>query len=117
MAESGFADAMASAGIASPPDNIEQVESALSFISSEERDTWIQIGMAVKSGLGDAGFDLWDSWSQNAESYNQRDAESAWRSFDTDGGITVKTLFHQAKENGWSWTGPSRSPEEIARQE
>ena len=34
----------------------------------------VRMGMAVKSELGDAGFGLWNEWSQTDETYNERDA-------------------------------------------
>ena len=38
------------------------------------------MGMAVKSELGEDGFDLWDEWSQGDESYREATAKAAWRS-------------------------------------
>jgi putative DNA primase/helicase len=37
-----------------------EIEQALSSIPSHDREVWIQIGMAIKAELGDAGFDIWD---------------------------------------------------------
>lgn len=96
--------------------NIEQIESALSHIDSDDRDTWVQVGMAIQSELGDFGFCLWDSWSQRAESYNSRDAESTWKSFTPSGGVNVGSLFHLAKQYGWVWSGTALPQEEIAKQ-
>lgn len=77
------------------------VESALPFIPPDDRAVWVEVGMAIRDGLGDGGFDLWDTWSQSAESYNAADARSAWRSFKPGGGIGLGSLFHKAKGLGW----------------
>ncbi len=77
------------------------IREALDFIPADERDLWVRIGMAIKSELGESGFGLWDAWSQQASSYNSRDARDVWKSVRADGPITVGTLFHEAKARGW----------------
>ncbi len=79
----------------------QRISSALHFIDPSQRDTWVQMGMAVKSELGDTGFDLWENWSRNAESFNDHDARDVWKSIRAEGKVTVGTLFHEAKANGW----------------
>lgn len=96
--------------------SIDQIDSALSYVPSDDRTIWIQIGMAIHSELGDTGFLLWDQWSRSAGSYNQRDAESAWKSFTHGAGVTVGTLFHLAKQYGWCWSGSALSQVEITKQ-
>ena len=77
-----------------------RIESALAFIPASDRDVWLNMAMAVKHELGDAGFSLWDEWSQSATNYNAASAKSVWKSCKGTG-ITVGTLFHEAKLNGW----------------
>ena len=94
----------------------DRIFTALSFISPDDRDTWIRIGMAIKTELSETGFDLWDGWSQQSSSYDPKDAKACWKSFRSDGRVTVGTLFHVAKENGWIDDGKHQksTPEEIA---
>ena len=94
----------------------ERIRAALSCIPADNRDTWLRMGMAVKSELGDAGFDVWDGWSQQADSYNAHDARSTWKSIGGNGKVTAGTLFHEAKANGWRDDGTQRTPtpDEIA---
>ena len=80
---------------------MDRINDALSFIPADDRNLWLRIGMAVKSELGESGFDLWDSWSKQADSYHAADALSVWKSIQPDGGISLGTLFHEAKNNGW----------------
>lgn len=78
-----------------------RIMSALSHIPADDRETWLKMGMAIKSVLSEDGFDIWNAWSQGADSYKERDALAVWRSIDASGGIGIGTLFHQAKANGW----------------
>ena len=34
-------------------------------------------------------------------SFNARDARDVWKSISQSGGVTIGTLFHEAKANGW----------------
>ena len=74
------------------------------------------MGMAIKSEVGDAGFDIWDAWSQQEDSYDPRDARDVWKSIRGNGKVTAGTLFHEAKANGWRDDGtcPKPTPEELA---
>lgn len=83
--------------------------SALNSIPADDRDTWLKVGMAIKSELGDAGFSLWDEWSQTASNYSENAAREVWRSF-KDGNINIATLFHLAKESGWNFKSKVQAP-------
>ncbi len=72
----------------------------LSFVDAHDRETWVRMAMAVKAELGNDGFGIWDSWSQTADNYDARAARDVWRSI-KDGPITIGTLVHMARENGW----------------
>jgi hypothetical protein len=78
-----------------------EIEQALASIPAHDRDTWIQCGMAIKVALGDAGFDIWDRWSQTAENYQERDARDVWKSFHGTG-VGLGTLFYHARMSGWN---------------
>ena len=94
-----------------------RIEDALRVIPAEDRETWIRIGMAIKSELGGEGFKLWDEWSQASESYRERDSKCVWRSFSVNGGITIGTLYALAKQHGWKPTQryAPPSPEKLER--
>jgi len=81
---------------------IDKYRSALSFIDPTNRDTWVKCGMAVKSGLGESGFQIWDSWSRGADNYNRSSALSVWKSIKRSSGITESTLFKFALDAGWN---------------
>lgn len=77
-----------------------RIQSALSFVPPEQRETWLQMAMAIKSEIGDDGFDLWDEWSSAASNYSANAARAVWKSC-RGGGITIGSLFHEAKQHGW----------------
>lgn len=80
------------------------IREALAYIDPWDRETWYRVGMAVKDELGDAGFDLWDEWSQQADNYKAADARTVWRSFRSSG-ITIATLYRFARDNGYRGEG------------
>jgi len=95
----------------------DRIQSALSYIPADDRELWVSLAMAIKSEVGDDGFHAWDSWSQTASNYNAAAARSVWKSC-KGRGITIGTLFHEAKANGWvdNEKHVRASPEQIAAQ-
>lgn len=81
--------------------DFDRIRAALSFICPDDRDVWVKMGMAVKAELGADGFDLWDTWSQQAASYQPAAAKSVWKSFAAGGKVSVGSLFHAARLAGW----------------
>lgn len=81
--------------------DIEEIKEALQYIDPSRLDysEWLQVGMALK----DAGAtcDIWDSWSKrDSARYVQGETWNKWVSFQ-DSGITEKTLFKMAVDNGY----------------
>jgi len=83
-----------------PPDR-EGVSDALRHIPPDDRDLWVRKAMAIKSEFGESGLPIWLEWSRPSESFNERDALATWKSIRPEGGITIATLFHEAKKYGW----------------
>ena len=100
-------------------DMSNRIREALQFIPASDRDTWVKMGMAIKSEVGDAGFDLWEGWSQQADTFNAKDARDVWKSIRINGKVTAGTLFHEAKANGWRDDGTHQkpTPEELAERQ
>jgi hypothetical protein len=96
-------------------DDVQRIHDALYSINADDRDVWLQCGMAIKDHFGDSGCSLWDEWSRQSKKYDERDQERTWRSFRRNG-ITIATVFHHAKSAGWkdahhkaSGRGPSQN--------
>lgn len=80
------------------------IRDMLSHISPDApHDEWLSIGMAIHETTGGAGLDLWDEWSSNSDKYpGVETIEKRWHSFGKSANpITIGTLIHHAKENGW----------------
>lgn len=96
---------------------IEVAEQALQHIRPDDRDTWVTMAMAIKSEFGEAGFDLWDRWSQGADSYRERDARDVWKSIKPGGKVTIGTLIHAAQAAGFTFEQPELTEEQKAEQQ
>ncbi len=89
--------------------NLQQATSALAHISSQDRDTWVRHGMALKSEFGEDARDAWMDWSGESANFNESSARSVWRSFKGHG-ITIASLYKEARQNGWRDDG-CRTPD------
>ena len=78
----------------------ERIRSALHFISSDDREVWLMAAMAIKSEMGESGFDMWDSWSAMSDKYKASAARAVWKSC-RGSGVTMGSLIHEAKAAGW----------------
>jgi P4 family phage/plasmid primase-like protien len=94
--------------------DIDVVKQALSHIDPSERDTWRDIGFALKHHFHDdeeTGFTLWDAWSSGEygsddtpigyTAETQRSQWSGFRAVREGAQITAGTLFHMALRGGW----------------
>ncbi|WP_444904204.1 PriCT-2 domain-containing protein [Microbulbifer sp. CnH-101-E] len=95
---------------------MDDVRRALTFVLDYAvRDSWVEMGMAIKAEFGDSAFDIWDEWSQQADNYCPGAAKSTWKSFKRSaGGIGIGTLFAKAKEGGYQFEHREFTPEEKA---
>lgn len=81
---------------------------ALAHISSDERDTWLRVGMAIHNERPDSeGFSAWCTWSERSPKFNFADQSRVWASFRRRGisGATLNTVFAMAQNNGWRNAG------------
>ena len=58
-------------------DETSRVRAALAVIPAEDYGTWVDMAFALKHGMGDAGFEIWDEWSRTAAPEAGRRASSA----------------------------------------
>jgi hypothetical protein len=82
---------------------------ALSYVPNDDYWLWVEMAMALSDEFGSEGFEIWDSWSSGSPKYNGKEMWRKWQSFRNEG-ITIATLFDQARLNGWR-------PEPIIRPE
>lgn len=100
--------------------NTALIEAALKHIPANDRELWLKVGNALKTELGDSGFSLFDSWSATAENYKSRDTQAVWQSLQL-GKNKISTLFHYAKQHGFTYDNspkmPTLSPQQQAERQ
>lgn len=96
------------------PLSYDELRLALTYIPADDRETWINIGNAVKTEYGDDGFAAWDEWSQGASSYKAPAAKSVWRSL-TPGHVRLGTIIKLASDAGWKRERREMSAEDKRR--
>jgi hypothetical protein len=97
--------------VTSPVDSdwtTEDVLSMLDCVSPEDREIWVQVGMA----LSDGGWPvtLWDTWSRGSPKYKMGEPFRLWSGFKAGSGISMGTLVHLAQTCGWV---PKDTPKEA----
>lgn len=81
------------------PQTVSELRSALAHLRSDDRDTWVRMGIGAKE-LGDIGRGLWLDWSQTSEKYDARDAARCWESFKPRS-TGYAAIFAEAQRQGW----------------
>ena len=76
----------------------------LDLIPSDDYQTWIQVGMILKSEHGEDGYDVWDLWSKKSDSYDPFVMGTKWESFKGQG-LTKGSLIKIARDYGYE--GPT----------
>jgi hypothetical protein len=99
-----------------PDDDFKKAEHALDCVSSDDYETWVKVGMAIHSAFpGADGFSIWDQWSQRSPKYQKNrpgEMRRKWSGF-RPGEVTLATLFHLAKENGFVQSRPKEAPSPV----
>lgn len=97
-----------------------EIASALGYISSDcPYFDWTRTICATGHGTNwsEEGFILSDNWSASSPKYKGTESvRRKWDSFrdtPTTTPVTVATLFHMAKENGWEKEAPVKKPEIV----
>lgn len=98
--------------------DIKEVEEALNFINNTgnkvDYDKWLHVGMALREGLGDEGYNLWTEWSSRSSKSTGKSWETKWKSFNGSG-VTLGSLFHLAMEGGFEFKKDKVSLEGVIR--
>ena len=90
--------------LSSPTDDYSKASEALSYINPDcDYTTWIELGQALHTAFGAQGYDMWYSWSTQGSKYKgPSDIDTHWKSFHQGKGVSIGTLFHHAKDAGYS---------------
>jgi P4 family phage/plasmid primase-like protien len=96
----------------------DRVRAAIQSIDASDYQTWIQVGQALHHGTGGraSGLGIWTKWSATCdEKFRPGECSRKWRGFGRHRGepLGLGTLFHLAKEGGWSvpaWEAAPAAP-------
>ena len=83
-------------------------------IPADDYDTWLRVGMALHASGEAWARAVWDTWSQRSDKYDPPMQQQKWGSFTADGGVNLATLFHLAKQYGY--TPPREAPLRAGKQ-
>ena len=96
-------------------DGEARLKDALAFLDPDSYDTWIEVGMAIKHDLGEAGLPAWLEWSKRSPKFDASEAVRKWQGFKPNTGpkaISLGTIYFKAKAAGWK---DQVVPDHIAR--
>jgi hypothetical protein len=96
-------------------DGEARLRDALKHLDPDEYDTWIDVGMAIKHDLGEAGLPAWLEWSKRSQKFDASEAVRKWQGFKPNAGpkaISLGTIYFKAKAAGWK---DQVVPDHIAR--
>ena len=85
----------------------EAVRAALAYIPNPDLDydSWVRIGLAIKGAIGEAGAELFATWSAQAAKNDPAVTARNWAGFRPTS-IGAGTIYHLAMERGWKpYTG------------
>lgn len=67
----------------------------------DDYDSWLKMGMALSAKFGEAGLNLWDSWSRNSAKWEPGACQHKYRSFKHDnGGLSFGSFVAWARQRG-----------------
>ena len=92
------------------PSDLDWASEAIQHLGAAYRDDydqWLKVGLAL-AGLGSDGLAIWDDWSRQSPKYEEGCCVAKWSSFTPNHGLTLGSLYHWAKAEGWP--GPSKIP-------
>lgn len=89
--------------------SLDDVAAALQYLNCSDTDVWLRAGMAIKREFGEAGFDVWDSWSQGDKGYTQKQCLARWKGWkgsNARGSVSIASVLHWAFERGFKIDRP-----------
>lgn len=78
---------------------VTELRSALMHMRSDDRDSWVAMGHALKE-LSDTGRGLWMDWSATSDKFDPKDAAKKWDSFKPQH-TGYQAVFAEAQRQGW----------------
>lgn len=83
-----------------PPSRVLELRSALAYLDADDRDTWIRVGIALKSTSAPQAYGVWTEWSQQSEKFDPAGQRKTWATFNPES-LNVESIFTWAQAAGW----------------
>ena len=100
-----------------PPQELTKLTSALQSVSADDYHDWMRVGMAmrlygIQNGCENDMWQAFDNWSATTKSgnYDPQKNLKAWSTWNTTGTgnpVTLGSIYHMAKQNGWTFDNRS----------
>jgi len=88
---------------------------ALQWVSSDDYDTWVRFGLALRHWDEARGRAAWDAWSASSAKFDPAAQDRTWESLEPRGDVTLGSIYHEAVQ--WGWQRPAPEPRTPARHE
>ena len=102
--------------------SVEEMQTYISYLDpSMGREPWLRVGMALhhETEGDDTGFDLWDTWSSEGDTYPSTEALRAqWDSLKPSPGkrqVTMASVIKMAKDAGYNARQTPTAEQVLAR--
>lgn len=87
------------APIVMPHESGDRIAKILAYVTSyDDYESWLKVGMAIKSEIGESGFDVWNNWSAQSDRYDPGVMRQKWDSF-KGSGVGFGSVINMAREN------------------
>jgi hypothetical protein len=92
-------------------------EDALTEEFGDSHSVFVNIGRGLERlGWGERGKTIWRGWCAKSPKFDEKGLQAQWRSFHRTRGsgnkqVTVRTIYHYAKEFGWRYREPKTEAE------
>lgn len=84
------------------PETVLELRQAFPYIPMDGYQNWLMVGQALHNEHhGQQGFGLWIEASRLASNFDPAECKRKWLSFTPDKGLTIRSIFKLAQENGW----------------
>ena len=98
------------------PDRIAHLADALQRLDCAEYDSWISIGLSLKTLDDDAaGLKLWLDWSSRSPKFDEADARKRWAGF-APKNTSWRLIFTLAQALGWQNPGRAKPSSGVSRE-
>lgn len=88
------------------PDDVRaDILSTSATLDTDDRQTWLDLGMALHAEDVADGYDVWCEWSAESEKYDPKEQQRVWSSFGKDtkrAPLTLASIFKKALDAGWT---------------